>query len=87
MSKDIGGQEKIRLLWPHYFEGTDGVIFVVDSHDQGRIAEAKNELHQLAAHIHMKNVFILILANKSDLPNVTFMNSNLTNVRQEMIWS
>lgn len=27
----IGGQERIRRLWRHYFDDTDGLIFVVDS--------------------------------------------------------
>merc|ERR1719238_1236548 len=27
---DIGGQDKIRKLWRHYYLGTHGVIFVVD---------------------------------------------------------
>ena len=34
---DIGGQEKIRPLWRHYFQGTDAVIFVVDSLDEERL--------------------------------------------------
>jgi signal recognition particle receptor subunit beta len=31
---DIGGQEKIRPLWRHYFLNTQGLIFVVDSNDR-----------------------------------------------------
>merc|ERR1711994_794704 len=38
---DVGGQTKIRPLWRHYFENSDAVIFVVDSQDRGRLAEAK----------------------------------------------
>merc|ERR1711981_1152770 len=34
---DIGGQDKIRKLWRHYYQGTDGAIFVVDSSDRDRI--------------------------------------------------
>merc|ERR1712126_464283 len=26
---DVGGQDKIRPLWRHYFQNTDGLIFVV----------------------------------------------------------
>ena len=36
---DIGGQDKIRVLWKHYFENTDGLIFVLDSTDRARIEE------------------------------------------------
>lgn len=28
---DIGGQDKIRVQWKHFFENSDAVIFVVDS--------------------------------------------------------
>merc|ERR1712137_1443894 len=38
---DVGGQDKIRPLWRHYFQNTQGLIFVVDSNDRERIAEAR----------------------------------------------
>merc|ERR1719342_1401692 len=50
---DVGGQDKIRPLWRHYFQNTQGLIFVVDSNDRERIREA----------------VLLIFANKQDLPN------------------
>ncbi|XP_028201944.1 ADP-ribosylation factor 1-like [Glycine soja] len=28
---DVGGQDKIRPLWRHYFQNTQGLIFVVDT--------------------------------------------------------
>ena len=31
---DIGGQDKIRPLWRHYFVNTAGLIFAVDSNDR-----------------------------------------------------
>ncbi len=38
---DVGGQDKIRPLWRHYFQNTQGLIFVVDSNDRERIGEAR----------------------------------------------
>ena len=32
---DVGGQEKLRALWRHYFASTQALIFVVDSSDRG----------------------------------------------------
>lgn len=26
--RDIGGQHRIRTLWRHYYEGTDGMVYV-----------------------------------------------------------
>ena len=37
---DIGGQDKLRKLWCHYFDNQQGLIFVVDSNDRDRIDEA-----------------------------------------------
>ena len=31
---DVGGQDKIRQLWKHYFNNTQGLIYVVDSSDK-----------------------------------------------------
>merc|ERR1711948_108739 len=42
---DVGGQDKIRPLWRHYYQGTQGLIFVVDSNDRDRIQESHDELH------------------------------------------
>ena len=36
---DVGGQDKIRPLWRHYFNGSDGLIFIVDSADKERLPD------------------------------------------------
>merc|ERR1712070_100017 len=43
---DIGGQDKIRKLWRYYYEGNQGLIFVVDSSDRDRIDIAREELQK-----------------------------------------
>jgi len=42
---DVGGQEKLRPLWRHYFNNTDGLIYVVDSQDRERAATEFKVLH------------------------------------------
>lgn len=66
---DIGGQDKIRPLWRHYFYNVQGIIFVIDSNDKERIEEAREELYSLLDEEELKNCILLILANKQDLPN------------------
>ncbi|CAM9278401.1 unnamed protein product [Pylaiella littoralis] len=44
---DVGGQQTIRSYWRNYFEQTDGLIWVVDSADRGRLQDCKRELHDL----------------------------------------
>lgn len=65
---DIGGQDRIRNLWRHYYNGTQGLIFVVDSSDRDRIDEARDELHKALNEVELEKVKVLILANKQDLP-------------------
>jgi len=43
MVMDMGGQDKIRALWSHYYEGGDAIIFVVDSADDERIGEVRRK--------------------------------------------
>ena len=66
---DVGGQDKIRRLWRHYFRGTDGLIYVVDSSDRDRITDTKEELDKMLMCQEMENAVVLVLANKQDLPN------------------
>merc|ERR1712146_253479 len=44
---DVGGQDKIRPLWRHYYTNTEGIIFVVDSNDRDRVDEARDELNRM----------------------------------------
>jgi len=65
---DVGGQEKIRPLWRSYTRCTDGIIFVLDSADHHMLDEAKMELHRTVSYQDNKDIPLLILANKQDLP-------------------
>ncbi|XP_020396837.1 ADP-ribosylation factor 1 [Zea mays] len=64
---DVGGQEKLRPLWRHYFNNTDGLIYVVDSLDRERIGKAKAEFHAIINDPLMLNSVILVFANKQDM--------------------
>uniref|UniRef100_A0A3Q2VF60 ADP-ribosylation factor 5 n=1 Tax=Haplochromis burtoni TaxID=8153 RepID=A0A3Q2VF60_HAPBU len=66
---DVGGQDKIRPLWRHYFQNTQGLIFVVDSNDRERVAESAEELSKMLQEDELKDAVLLVFANKQDLPN------------------
>jgi len=66
---DVGGQDKIRPLWRHYFQNTQGLIFVVDSNDRERINEAADELAKMLQEDELRDAVLLVFANKQDLPN------------------
>merc|ERR1711899_403490 len=65
---DVGGQDKIRLLWRHYYTNTQGLIYVVDSNDRDRIDENREELHKMLAEEELRDAVLLVFANKQDLP-------------------
>jgi len=66
---DVGGQDKIRPLWRHYFQNTQGLIFVVDSNDRDRLGEAREELMRMLNEDELRDAVLLVFANKQDLPN------------------
>ncbi|XP_049617483.1 ADP-ribosylation factor 4 [Syngnathus scovelli] len=66
---DVGGQDKIRPLWRHYFQNTQGLIFVVDSNDRERVAESADELSKMIQEDDLRDAVLLVFANKQDLPN------------------
>ena len=88
---DVGGQDRLRALWQHYFDNTQGLIFVVDSADRDRITEAAETFHRLAADEDLKNASILIYANKQDLPGALTVPEltdklGLTKLRNDVKW-
>jgi ADP-ribosylation factor protein 1 len=73
---DVGGQDKIRPLWRHYYQNTDALVFVVDSNDRDRIDDsqgyersARDELQRMLAEDELRDAVVLVFANKQDLPN------------------
>lgn len=66
---DVGGQDRIRVLWRHYYQNSDAVIFVVDSNDEDRFELAREELHHMLNDDALRDAVVLVFANKQDLPN------------------
>ena len=79
---DVGGQDKIRPLWRHYYQNTQGIIFVVDSNDRERIDDtsgtdrnsAREELHRMLNEDELRDAVLLVFANKQDLPQAMSVN-------------
>ncbi|XP_051934645.1 ADP-ribosylation factor-like protein 14 [Hippocampus zosterae] len=64
---DVGGQRKMRPHWEHHYADAAGLMFVVDSADQGRLDEARKELHRMLKFESLRGVPLVILSNKQDL--------------------
>lgn len=69
---DIGGQKSIRPYWENYFDGTDCLVYVIDSSDEARVEETGEELNTLLEQDQLAGVPVLVFANKQD------MDSSLT---------
>jgi ADP-ribosylation factor protein 1 len=65
---DVGGQEKLRQLWKHYYDGANAIIYVIDSNDRERMGPAKGELDRLLHDPALAGASLLVLCNKQDLP-------------------
>ena len=65
---DLGGQHIIRKMWRYYYQGTNAVIFVVDSNDAQRMDEVQEELMNMMNDELLADAKLLVFANKMDLP-------------------
>ena len=66
---DIGGQDILRPLWRHYYDNSNGVIFVVDSCDEARMKIAAAELEKVMSEDALRDARLCVFANKQDLPS------------------
>lgn len=65
---DVGGQKKMRELWSNFLEDAGGLLYVVDSSDKRRLEESRKEFELILKNESIKNVPVVVLANKQDLP-------------------
>ncbi|EXJ76240.1 arf/Sar family, other [Cladophialophora psammophila CBS 110553] len=66
---DLGGQPRYRSMWERYCRGVNAILFVVDATDIEAIPVAREELHNLMDKPTLNAIPLLVLGNKSDLPN------------------
>lgn len=75
-SWDVGGCDKIRPLWRHYYQNTQAVIFVIDCHDLERFHRTSEDdiyysveglFDATISEEELRDAVILIYLNKIDL--------------------
>jgi small GTP-binding protein len=84
---DVGGQDRIRALWNHYY---NAVIYVVDFCDVDRIEESCYKLHKMLEDEELAKVSVLIYANKQDLtgalkPNESAERMKMSDFEEEVM--
>lgn len=55
-------------MWERYCRGVSAIVFIVDIADIHLIPQAKEELHDLMGRRSLDGIPLLVLGNKSDLP-------------------
>jgi ADP-ribosylation factor protein 1 len=73
-SWDTSCSEKLRPLWKHLYQCTDGVVYVVDSSDRDRIDEAAEDFKKIINMEQLINSPVVVFANKQDLKYVISLN-------------
>ena len=63
------GTYQLRSLWKHYLPDLDAIIYVIDSADAEKIPESKECLVNFLEENQVKDIPVLVLCNKQDLPN------------------
>lgn len=66
---DLGGQPRFRSMWERYCRGVNAIVFVVDIADTALLSVAREELHALMSSSTLEGIPLLVLGNKSDLPD------------------
>ncbi|EDN10105.1 conserved hypothetical protein [Histoplasma mississippiense (nom. inval.)] len=66
---DLGGQPRFRPMWERYCRGVNALLYVVDAADKEKLPTATEELHDLVSKRSLHGIPLLVLGNKSDLPN------------------
>lgn len=55
-------------MWERYCRGVNAIVFIVDIADPRLLPQAKDELHSLMRNETLQGIPLLVLGNKSDLP-------------------
>jgi small GTP-binding protein len=62
---DVGGQAT--MLWSHYYEDTNAILFAIDLSDEARMEQVHTEFKKLAEESVLQNCPIIIVGNKIDI--------------------
>lgn len=66
---EVSSRHKMSPLLRLCLDNTKAIVYVIDSNDQERLSEAAEEFRWIAQEDELRDVVILIFANKQDLPN------------------
>ena len=65
---DVGGCDKIRPLWRHYYQNTNFLVYFIDSNDRERLDDSIKEFYDHTSEDELANAPVLVYCTKQDLP-------------------
>jgi GTPase SAR1 family protein len=77
---DVSGKKTLRCLWPLFYKNMNfnAVVFIVDSDNPDRYAEARKELHILVNEEELRQVpFLIIFNTKQEQNDLKELSSRL----------
>mmetsp|Transcript_28084 Transcript_28084/g.61011 ORF Transcript_28084/g.61011 Transcript_28084/m.61011 type:complete len:287 (+) Transcript_28084:92-952(+) len=86
---DVGGRDKVRPLFRHYYQGVNALVAVVDSADRDRFEVTRDELKRTLNEDELRDVPLLVFANKQDIPGAATVQEvadklDLNSIRNRM---
>ena len=77
----VGRQDKVRPLCRQFYQGTNGLIYVVKSRDRNTVVGVKEELNKIFEE-KMRDAVVLAFANALTPSTATRSGKNLTDVQK-----
>lgn len=83
----FSGADSIKKYWSRYYQGSQGVVFVLDSASSDEDLEAaRTELHSALQHPQLCTLPFLILANQQDKPAARSVHEVHTHTHRPCIY-
>ena len=77
---------KVRALWRHYYQDTNGLNYVVNSNDRDRVEEAKSELNKMNED-GIRDAVVLACVNTLTSSTATRLEKFVTDVPKHVkLW-
>ena len=76
---EISGLKRYRKVWKNFYNEVDGIIFVIDGTDVGRMHIIKNLIQDLDKNLE-KNIPVIFMVNKQDITDKSLNIEQVKNI-------
>ena len=76
---EISGLKRYRNVWKNFYNEVDGIIFVIDGTDVGRMHVIKSLIQDLDKNLE-KNISVVFMVNKSDIADKSLNVEQVKNI-------